>query len=74
MANVMMEDLRSKEAVVFSVIPGMNELLCASPDTIQEIQIQYPDAAFAVQVANNLFDHNRELSIPPEIAHLDRTN
>ncbi len=74
MANVIMEDLRSKEAVVFSVIPGMNELLCASPDTIQEIQIQYPDAAFAMQVANNLFDHNRELSLITQKAYFGILN
>ncbi len=69
MPNGTMENLRSKEMVIFSAIPGMKELLQARQDTVQELEAQYPDAVFAIQVANNLFDHNRELSLITQKAY-----
>lgn len=54
-------DLRMREAAVFSTIPGMNELLQASPDKGTEIEVLYPDAVFASMIASSLFNHNREL-------------
>ena len=60
--NITMQDLRSKEVAVFSTIPGMNELLQASPAEKTEVEAKYPDAVFADVIASSLFNHNRELS------------
>ncbi|MBQ7898722.1 MAG: hypothetical protein IJ307_02610 [Bacteroidales bacterium] len=60
--NITMQDLRSKEEAVFSMIPGMNELLQAAPAEKAKIEAKYPDAVFAVVIASSLFNHNRELS------------
>lgn len=46
----------------FDAIPGMSELLTADHDTYETIASQYPDASFALMTANNLFNHDRELS------------
>lgn len=51
-----------QERIVFGKIPGMKELLCAEDDEIFEIETQYPDAAFALRTANNLYLRDRELS------------
>ena len=59
--NITIQDLRSKEAAVFSTIPGMNELLQAAPAVKAEVEAKYPDAVFAVAIASSLFNHNREL-------------
>ena len=60
--NITMQDLKAREITVFSTIPGMNELLLASPAQKAEIEAQYPDAVFAIVIASSLFNHNRELS------------
>ena len=60
--NITMQDLKDREITVFSAIPGMNELLQASPAQKAEIDTQYPDAGFAIVIASSLFNHNRELS------------
>ena len=60
--NITMQDLKDREITVFSTIPGMNELLQASPAQKAEVEAQYPDAVFAVVIASSLFNHNRELS------------
>lgn len=60
--NITMQDLKDREITVFSTIPGMNELLHASPAQKAEIEVQYPDADFAIVIASSLFNHNRELS------------
>jgi len=60
--NITMQDLKAREITVFSSIPGMNELLQASPAQKAEVEAQYPDAVFAVVIASSLFNHNRELS------------
>ena len=57
-----MQDLRAREMAAFSSIPGMNELLQASPAEKAEVEAKYPDAVFAVVIASSLFNHNRELS------------
>ena len=64
-----MQDYREQEMIIFSTIPGMNELLQAKPEEITEIQARYPDAAFALHTASNLFDHNRELSLITQKAY-----
>ena len=56
------QDIKALEYRVFSTIPGMNELLQASPAQKAEIEAKYPDAVFAVVIASSLFNHNRELS------------
>lgn len=69
-----MQDLRTREQMVFSTIPGMNELLHAAPSQVPQIQTQYPDAYFAVYVAENLFHHNRELSLITQKAYFSILN
>ncbi len=58
-----MQKYYEKEAVVFREIPGMAELLKADAATAEKISLAYPDAAFALQIANSLFHHNREISL-----------
>lgn len=60
--NITMQDLKARELVVFSMIPGMNELLQADSKESSDAETQYPDAVFAIQIASSLFNHNRELS------------
>ena len=56
------QDIKAKEYKIFSMIPGMNELLQASPAAKAEVEGKYPDAVFAIVIASSLFNHNRELS------------
>ena len=56
------QDLKAREMTVFGTIPGMMELMQASPAQREEVEAQYPDAVFAVVIASSLFNHNRELS------------
>lgn len=51
-----------KAQPVFSAIPGMTELRHAEGSTYEQLSGQYPDAAFALMTANNLFQHDREFS------------
>ena len=60
--NISMQDLKAREAVIFSTIPGMTELLQASPSQRAEVEAQFPDAVFVIGIATSLFNHNRELS------------
>ena len=53
------ELLRQQEAV-FSSIPGLNALRHATPESVPELEVQYPDAAFALMIAGNLFVGDRE--------------
>lgn len=59
---VSIQNLRNKEKLVFSTIPGMNEILQTSTTRKAEVASKYPDAVFAVLIATSLFNHNRELS------------
>jgi hypothetical protein len=54
------QDLQRQEEAVFSSIPGINILRKASPESIPELEVQYPDAAFALMIAGNLFVGDRE--------------
>ena len=56
------QDIKAQEQQVFSMIPGMSELLQTSPAEKAEVEAKYPDAVFAVVIASSLFNHNRELS------------
>lgn len=66
--------IREKERAVFSSIPGMNELLQAKPNEVPDIEVQYPDAVFALQTANSLFNHNRDLSVITQRAYFSILN
>ena len=61
-SNATMKTLKEREMIVFSTIPGMNELLQAKPSEKDRVHAQYPDAVFAVYIATSLFNHDRELS------------
>ena len=54
------QDLQRQEDAVLNSIPGMNILRRASPESIPELEVQYPDAAFALMIAGNLFVGDRE--------------
>ena len=55
-----MRQLQIKEQAVFSAIPGMSELLHARGDKADALRVKYPDAAFALMAAENLFTGDRE--------------
>ena len=55
-----MRQLQIKEQTVFSAIPGMSELLHARGDQADRLRGKYPDAAFALMAAENLFTGDRE--------------
>ena len=50
------------ESAVYSQIPGMEKLLHAAPEAAPELEVQYPDAAFALMISDNLFVGDRELN------------
>lgn len=52
-----------KEQTVFSRIPGMDKLLQADLNAIEALETQYPDAAFALRTANNLFGGDHEQNV-----------
>lgn len=54
------QDLQRQEEAVFNSIPGMNILRHASLESILDLEVQYPDAAFALMIAGNLFVGDRE--------------
>ena len=56
-----MRHLQMKEQAVFSAIPGMSDLLRAHGDDADALRARYPDAAFALMAAENLFSGDREL-------------
>ena len=58
-----MQKLHALESAVFPTIPGMTHLLKAHPGEMETLQAQYPDAAFVLRTAHELFHHDRELSL-----------
>ena len=56
-----MRHLQMKEQAVFSAIDGMTELLHARGSDADVLRARYPDAAFALMTAENLFSGDREL-------------
>lgn len=69
-----MQHYRERETAVFRAIPGMREILQAPPSQITKVEALYPDAAFALQTANGLFDHDRELSLITQRAYFSILN
>lgn len=54
---------RSREQIVFDRIPGIRELRCAkNADEAARLGAMYPNAAFALMTAENLFCRDRELN------------
>lgn len=64
-----MQQLRTRQAQVFRSIPGMSRLLNARQEESDEMRWRYPDAAFALQTAEDLFHHDRELSLITQRAY-----
>ena len=64
-----MQKLRARESTVFPTIPGMSRLLRARPSEAAALEQQYPDAAFALRTAGELFHHDRELSLITQRAY-----
>lgn len=65
-----MRSFHSREQAVFSRIPGMDVLLHAKPENYGEAEAQYPDAAFALMVANHLSMGNQEQNAIHQKAYL----
>ena len=65
-----MRDLAEREQKVFSAIPGVQELLTASAERYEEVELHYPDAAFALMVANHLSMGNQEQNAIHQKAYL----
>ena len=57
------QKLFARESAVFPTIPGMTSLMKAHPGERSDLEARYPDAAFALRTANELFHHDRELSL-----------
>ena len=61
-----MQELLQKQEAIFSRIPGINALRNATPEDIAELEMKYPDAAFALMISDNLFVGDRELNEIPK--------
>ena len=61
--HMTMQELQAREETVFRTIPGMQALLHARGDQADRLRSQYPDAAFALMAAENLFSGDREQNI-----------
>lgn len=53
---------QEKEAAVLRTIPGVDKLLAAYSDERHALEVEYPDAAFALKIVSDLFFHDRELA------------
>ena len=51
---------REKERIAYSAIPGMDQLLSSSPVEREKLEEKYPDAVFALMVADNPLGQDRE--------------
>ena len=69
-----MRQLQMKEQTVFSAIPGMSELLHARGDKADALRVKYPDAAFALMAAENLFTGDREQNMIHQNAYFSILN
>lgn len=56
------EFFRQREAAALCRISGISELKKATPDQLPVLAQKYPDAAFALHIASNLFFHDGELT------------
>ena len=67
---IRMEDLALREQEVFSKIPGIQELLHAPAEKWNDVELHYPDAAFALMVAGHLSMGNQEQNAIHQKAYL----
>lgn len=67
---IRMQDLAAREQAVYSKIPGMRELLRTPPEKWNDVELRYPDAAFALMVANHLSMGNQEQNAIHQKAYL----
>lgn len=65
-----MRDFQIREQAAFSRIPGMDELLHTAPEARGDAELRYPDAAFALMVANHLSMGNQEQNAIHQKAYL----
>lgn len=64
------QDFRAREQAAFSRIPGMDVLLHTGPEQWADAELRYPDAAFALMVANHLSMGNQEQNAIHQKAYL----
>lgn len=65
-----MRSFLAREQDAFSKIPGMQELMQSSPEKRSDAEARYPDAAFALMVANHLSMGNQEQNAIHQKAYL----
>lgn len=69
-----MQALLAMQQEVYSRIPGMDALMKASPEEAIELRVHYPNAAFALMVADNLFAGDWEQNEIHQKAYVDILN
>lgn len=57
-----LEDYIAQAMPALTEIPGFTALAKADGQDYDALAAEYPDAVFALMIANNLFHHNREIS------------
>lgn len=57
-----LEDYIAQAMPALTEIPGFTALAKADGQDYDALAAKYPDAVFALMIANNLFHHNREIS------------
>ena len=65
---------REAEAEAFRKIPGMDLLLRSQRETLPDLEVKYPDAAFACMIADNLFVGDAEQNEIHQKAYLSILN
>lgn len=63
-------EFAARERAAFSKIPGMTELLRTPPEKRDDVECRFPDAAFALMVANHLSMGNQEQNAIHQKAYL----
>ena len=57
-----LEDYIAQAMPALTEIPGFSALAKADGQDYDALAAEYPDAVFALMIANNLFHHDREIS------------
>lgn len=65
---------RERERIAYSAIPGMDMILSSSSAERENLEELYPDAAFALRIADNLVGHDREQCEINQSAYLSILN
>ena len=61
-ATQTLENYRAQAMPALTEIPGFSALAKADGQDYDALAAKYPDAVFALMIANNLFHHDREIS------------